>query len=50
MNNELSRAEVGRPTKFTPPVVKRILRCARRGLPLSLIARAVGVSVQGLIN
>jgi hypothetical protein len=46
----LAPAEGGRPTKFTPQVLKRILRSARRGLPLSLIARAVGVSVQGLIN
>jgi hypothetical protein len=40
----------GRPSKFTPPTLKRILGCARRGLPLTLCAQAVGVSTQALIN
>lgn len=41
---------VGGPTKFRPPTLKRILSCARRGMPLSLCAAAVGVSAQGLRN
>ena len=40
----------GRPTKFTAPTLRRILRSAKRGLPLSLIAKGVGVTTQGLIN
>ena len=38
----------GRPKKFTPLALKRILRCARMGMPLSLCAQAVGVSGMGL--
>jgi hypothetical protein len=33
-----------RPTKFTRRVVKRILKCLQRGMPLSLAANASGVS------
>jgi hypothetical protein len=40
----------GRPTKFNPPALKRILGCARRGMPLTLVAKAVGVSEMGLRN
>jgi hypothetical protein len=40
----------GRPRKFTSQNIRTILRCARRGLPLTLCAAAVGVSSQGLIN
>jgi len=42
------RRSPGRPTKFTPPVVKRILRCLQRGMPMTLTADAVGVSYQAL--
>lgn len=44
------RGAVGRPGKFTPKVLRRVLRHARRGLPLTLICKAIGVSTQGLIN
>ena len=54
INLELNRPPAkqpgGRPTKFTPPTLKRILRCARRGMPLSLCSDAVGISSQGLLN
>jgi hypothetical protein len=44
------QGKAGRPTKFTAPALRRVLRLARRGLPLTLIAKAVGVSTQGLLN
>ncbi len=40
----------GRPSKFTARAVRTILRLAKRGLPLVLCARAVGVSYQGFLN
>ncbi|HTV42913.1 MAG TPA: hypothetical protein VMF08_20280 [Candidatus Sulfotelmatobacter sp.] len=33
----------GRPTKFTPELVKRILKCVERGMPLSLACEAAGI-------
>jgi len=40
----------GRPTKFTAQTRKRILRCIRRGMPLTLAASAAGVSYSSLCN
>ncbi|HEV2210214.1 MAG TPA: hypothetical protein VG167_15660 [Verrucomicrobiae bacterium] len=40
----------GRPTKFTPANIRRMLKCAKRGLPLTLVAQAAGISFQTLLN
>ncbi len=40
----------GRPTKFTPETVERILRCVERGMPLTLAASAAGVAFQSLCS
>lgn len=48
-NIESTRSTGGRPTKYTPRVVKTILRCVRRGLPLMLAAQAAGVSYATLL-
>ena len=39
---------IGRPSKFTPQTVERVLRCVERGMPLSLAASAAGVTFQTL--
>jgi hypothetical protein len=41
---------MGRPTLFTPFIVRRILRCARRGMPLSAACAVVGVSYSTLCS
>jgi hypothetical protein len=54
MNNRLAEPALkhpgGRPTKFTPAALRKILRSARRGLPLTLIAKGIGMTTQCLIN
>ena len=42
--------KTGRPTKFKPELVRRILRSVGRGIPISHAARAAGISHQSLIN
>lgn len=48
MNTALTARKNGRPTKFTPETIKRILRCVRRGMPLALAANAARVSYSSL--
>ena len=43
-NVQPAKSKGGRPTKFKPELVKRILGCLRRGMPLTLAARAAGIS------
>ncbi len=40
--------KLGRPTKFTPATVRRILRCVGKGMPLTHAANASGVSFHSL--
>jgi hypothetical protein len=40
----------GRPTKFTPATVQRILDCVERGVPLTLAASAAGIAYQSLVT
>jgi hypothetical protein len=40
----------GRPRKFTAGVVKRILRCASRGVPFGHAVKACGLSYQSFLN
>jgi hypothetical protein len=42
------RRRMGRPSLFTPFIVRRILRCARRGMPLSAACACVGISYSSL--
>jgi hypothetical protein len=44
------REPAGRPGKFNPLTIRRILRCARRGMPMTLTASAVGISATTLSN
>lgn len=39
----LPKLKGGRPSKFTPELVKRILKCVERGMPLSLACEAAGI-------
>jgi hypothetical protein len=41
-------SKIGRPSKFTPATVKRIVRSVARGVPLCHAANAAGVSYQTL--
>jgi hypothetical protein len=50
MNYTPAAVRAGRPSKFTPATIKRILRCLYRGMPLRLAAQAASISTQGLIN
>jgi hypothetical protein len=38
------RGKPGRPTKFNPKTVKRVLCCVEKGMPLSLASSAAGFS------
>jgi hypothetical protein len=40
----------GRPTKFTPSTVKRVLNCVRRGMPMRLASEAAAISPATLSN
>jgi hypothetical protein len=40
--------KLGRPSKFTPETVRRILRCAKKGLPLCHCASAANLTFQSL--
>ena len=40
----------GRPTKFTPAMRKRILRCLTGGMPISLAASAAGTCYQSIVT
>jgi hypothetical protein len=42
--------KTGAPTKFTPRLVKQILRAVGKGVPTSHAARAAGVSFQTVLN
>jgi len=37
------RGRNGRPSKFTPELVRRVIRCVRGGMPLTLAANASGI-------
>jgi hypothetical protein len=43
-----TRPRPGRPTKFTPQTVQRVLDCVERGVPLALAATAAGIASQSL--
>lgn len=46
----MKRLTPGRHSKFTPETRARILRCAEKGLPLALCAKAAGITYTTLCN